>query len=131
MKSPPEDIPDDSPLDKELVLSWKLKSYIAIPSILNGEVCGSVNFASLRVEKLWPDVLIRRLQIIGEILANSLARKQSDEALRAEIEHRRQIEERNRTIIDLDINSTDPPFKGGQLFAFARDISARKQAERE
>jgi PAS domain S-box-containing protein len=47
-----------------------------------GSLLGFVGFDSVRVKKVWREQIIALLRIFGEILANALARKRTEEALR-------------------------------------------------
>jgi PAS domain-containing protein len=43
-----------------------------------GNILGSYSFVSTREERNWPEELIPRLRLAGEIFANALKRKQSE-----------------------------------------------------
>jgi PAS domain S-box-containing protein len=53
-----------------------------IPLKVMDAVVGAIAFGSFRGRRDWPDDLIERLRIVGEIFSSALARKRSDEALR-------------------------------------------------
>ncbi len=53
----------------------------AIPLIGEGELIGALAFGSVR-ESQWSDDLIANVQLVGEVLASALRRKQSEDALR-------------------------------------------------
>jgi transcriptional regulator with GAF, ATPase, and Fis domain len=66
-----------------------IKSFLFIPLNIGGTVVGLVSFASYRVKRTWPDVLIQRLRLLWEIFGNALERKRADQKMQealAEIE---------------------------------------------
>jgi|GEM_PF-3202706 len=70
-----------------------VKSLLAIPIAANGSVC-ALAFARAECHRDWPEDLIPRLRLAGEIFANALVRKKQEEALRAS-------EERYRAFFEL------------------------------
>jgi two-component system, NarL family, sensor kinase len=56
-------------------------------------VVGAIGFDSFRRHRDWPDDLVQRLRLVGEIFTNALARKRADEALRAREQSLRQTRE--------------------------------------
>jgi signal transduction histidine kinase/integral membrane sensor domain MASE1 len=60
-----------------------LCSSLTIPLVASGSVLGGLAFDSLVVERAWPEEKVQRLQLVGEVFANALARKETEDALRA------------------------------------------------
>src|SRR5262249_45357007 len=60
-----------------------LASNITIPLVASGRVLGGLTFDSTSPEQAWPEELVQRLWLVGEVFANALARKETEEALRA------------------------------------------------
>ncbi len=81
----PDDIQhlEDATAEREYIAETGLKSQLTIPLKVTGAVVGGIGFASFRARLEWPDELVRRLRLVGDIFTNALARKQADEALRA------------------------------------------------
>jgi signal transduction histidine kinase len=81
----PDDIQDieEATAEREYLLQSGLRSQLTIPLKVTGAVVGGIGFASFRARVEWPDELVRRLRLVGDIFTNALARKQADEALRA------------------------------------------------
>ena len=46
-------------------------------------MAGFINFSAFRPTRKWPDSLIARLKIVGEVMAQALERKRSETALQA------------------------------------------------
>ncbi|HIJ86639.1 MAG TPA: sigma 54-interacting transcriptional regulator [Desulfuromonadales bacterium] len=58
-----------------------IKSFLFIPLNVGGNVFGLLSFASCRVKRTWPDLLIQRLRLIWEIFGNALERKRADQTI--------------------------------------------------
>ena len=66
-----------------------LKSQFSIPLKMAGAVVGAIGFASFRSPLQWPQDLVLRLGLIGDIFNYSLARKQAYESLQRANQHMR------------------------------------------
>ena len=60
-----------------------LRSSLTIPLVASGKVLGGLAFDSVAAERAWPEEKVQRLQLVGEVFANALARKETEDALRA------------------------------------------------
>jgi len=60
-----------------------LGSNITIPLVAGGKVLGGLAFDSISPERVWPEELVQRLWLVAEVFANALARKETEDALRA------------------------------------------------
>ena len=74
----PDDLPPEATHERQYCLQVGLKSHVMIPLKVTGSVVGAIGFGSLRRYRDWPDDLIQRLRLVGEIFANALARKRAD-----------------------------------------------------
>lgn len=81
--SRPADLPEVAVNERAYCLREGLKANLIIPLTAGGSTLGAMALASFRSERSWPDGLVKRLRLVGEIFANALARKQAEEALRA------------------------------------------------
>ncbi len=88
-----QELPNDAVIDRQSYSSLGIKSQVAIPLTAGGSVVGSIAFSTLRGERSWPDDLVPRLQLVGEIFANALMRKRADTVIR-------ESEERFRIMAD-------------------------------
>jgi two-component system, NarL family, sensor kinase len=79
----PEDLPVEAVLEKEYCTKIGMKSHVMIPLKLMDAVIGAIGFAAFHDFRDWPDELVQRLRLVGEIFTNALARKRTDEALQA------------------------------------------------
>jgi PAS domain S-box-containing protein len=74
----PDDLPGEATAEREYCLRVGLKSHVMIPLKVMDSVVGAIGFASFRGSRDWPDDLVQRLRLVGEIFTNALARKRAD-----------------------------------------------------
>jgi PAS domain S-box-containing protein len=77
----PDDFPPEATAERDYCLRTGLKSHVMIPLKVMGSVVGAIGFASMRAARDWPDDLIQRLRMVGEIFTNALVRKRADTRL--------------------------------------------------
>jgi two-component system, LuxR family, sensor kinase FixL len=77
-----EDLPPEAAIDRATFTALGTRSVASIPLVSVGTVIGALSFAVLRAEREWPEDLIQRLRLLGEIFANALARRRAEAALR-------------------------------------------------
>ncbi len=90
----PDDLPPEAAKEREICLAQDIRSTVAIPLRVGGSVLGAISFSFIGQQCDWHPEVISRLQIIGEIFANALTRKRSDEAIRAALTENEQLRER-------------------------------------
>ncbi|MCX5916091.1 MAG: PAS domain-containing protein, partial [Deltaproteobacteria bacterium] len=84
-----DDLPEEAAQDREELKKYRNLSSLVIPLAVGKSVFGAVTFGAVRAERNWPEELIYRVRLVGEIFASALARKRSEDALRrAELEYR-------------------------------------------
>jgi transcriptional regulator with GAF, ATPase, and Fis domain len=79
----PYSFPPEAELDRKNAATGRFKSSIHIPIVTEGAVRYILSAACVKEQRIWPEILIPRLQLLGEVLANALLRKKRDEAIRA------------------------------------------------
>ena len=78
-----ETAPPEAARDKEVWRHYGIKSNLAFPLSIGGNVLiGALSFNSMREERAWPEPLVKRLQLLAQVFANTIARKRADHALR-------------------------------------------------
>jgi PAS domain S-box-containing protein len=84
-----EDLPAEAERERRFCLTKGLKSVLSIPMVGRGGILGFCTLVSIRGERVWPPSLVQRLRLVGEVFANALAHKHSDDSLRqAALDHR-------------------------------------------
>jgi PAS domain S-box-containing protein len=85
-----DDLPPEANVDKQKYAEWGIRSALDIPIITGGGVVNVIAINSVKRERVWPEELFPRLQLLGEIFVNAIERKH----IRLELEKRlREIEE--------------------------------------
>lgn len=79
----PADFPSEAKAEAEYCRRIGLRSNLGIPLRVGGRVIGAITFTAFRQTRDWPDDLICRLKLIGEVLAQALARSRREAALAA------------------------------------------------
>jgi PAS domain S-box-containing protein len=88
-----DDLPGEAWKDKETIRNYGTKSSVTVPLTGAGTTIGALAFSAMRCERSWPSDLVQRLQLVGQVFANALQRKRSDEAIRrSEVRFRRALE---------------------------------------
>ena len=88
-----EDLPPEAEKERQLCLAKGLKSVLSIPMLSGSKALGSCALVSTRAERIWPEELVQRLQLLSEVFANALQRKRAEEALRESEDRFRQVAE--------------------------------------
>ncbi|NLD38134.1 MAG: PAS domain S-box protein [Desulfatiglans sp.] len=96
-----EKIPEELPLALRdgIIEKENVKSIVIVPIIAANDIIGNLTFLNYRIERRWPDDLVKRLKLIGEMIGNAILRKRSHETLIKEAELRERLEERYSSIV--------------------------------
>ena len=72
-----DDLPPEASIDRASYERIGVKSIVGMPMLVDGEVYGSLSFASVRRERTWPEELLERMRLLAQILGSALARKRA------------------------------------------------------
>jgi CheY-like chemotaxis protein len=72
-----------SACDKDSVCRYRMRSKLTLPLVAAGRVVGGLSLVTLAGGRIWPEELVAKLQLVAEVFANALARKETEDALRA------------------------------------------------
>jgi len=78
-----DDLPPEAVGEIEYYRRSGIRSSLGIPLRVGGRIVGLINFSAFRPTPEWPDDLITRLKVVGEVMAQALVRGRSEAALRA------------------------------------------------
>ena len=81
-----DDLPADANVDRQTNIKWGIRSGLYIPILIGEAVAQIFAIDSVMSERVWPDELIPRLQLLGEIFANALERTRMENGLRERLE---------------------------------------------
>ena len=81
-----DDLPADANVDRQTNIKWGIRSGLYIPILIGEAVSQILAIDSVMSERIWPDELIPRLQLLGEIFANALERTWMENELRERLE---------------------------------------------
>ena len=78
------DLPAEAGRDQETWRLYGTKSTLLIPLSVAGNVVGALSFAIMNDERDWPEMMVKRLQLVAQVFSNALSRKKAkDELLNA------------------------------------------------
>src|SRR6266404_4140085 len=81
--SRPDDMAEEAAKEKEYAAKLGVKSALNIPVRINGSGICAIAFTSIVTYRDWPDTMVARLRLVGEIFAAAIERKRAEEQLRA------------------------------------------------
>jgi signal transduction histidine kinase len=87
-----ETLPDEAAVDRQSYLAHRVKPQVAMPLVAGGAVVGGLVFSTGDTERSRSGelLLMQQLQLLGEVFANALSRKQGEletQRLRQELTH--------------------------------------------
>jgi len=83
IQSPTYDLPPEAVAEAEYIQRTGLHSHLSIPLRIGGRIVGVIAFAAFKETRAWPEDLIARLKLVGEVFAHAIARKREHEKLMA------------------------------------------------
>ena len=73
----------DAARERQFLSERMVASIIEVPCALGSGIKGVLGLACVAHERLWPETLINRLVVLGNVIGDALLRKKSGEAERA------------------------------------------------
>ena len=78
-----EEVPAEAVRDLDSLRRYGVRSKLVLPLLAGNRVYGGLAFVMTRTERPWRAEFIASKKLIAEVFANALARKESEDALRA------------------------------------------------
>jgi formate hydrogenlyase transcriptional activator len=127
-----EDLPAEAARDRETWRHYGVKTSLTFPLSVGDEPpIGAMSFNTMRAERAWPETIVKRLQLVAQILTNALARKRAYNELR-ESEMRLSMATTaagaGLWFMDLDTNHVWVTPKTRELFHFAPDAALNDES---
>lgn len=72
-----DELPAEAGIDRKNLARFGVKSQLAVPLSTGDAVIGAFSIAAMRAQCVWPSAIITRMHLLGSVLANALARRQS------------------------------------------------------
>jgi formate hydrogenlyase transcriptional activator len=94
IQGPAHNLPPEAVGEAEYIRRTGLRSHLSIPLRIGGRVVGAIAFSAFRQTRNWPDDLIARVKLVGEVFAHAVARKREDEKLLAAMAEIRLLKDR-------------------------------------
>src|SRR5262249_31215516 len=88
-----DDLPAEAVIDRATILRFGPRSNASFPLEIGDEVLGVLAFGSMRAERSWSAAVLDRLRSVAHMVAGVLARKQTDQQLRAALADVRELRE--------------------------------------
>jgi len=92
------DLPPEAEKERQICVLKSMKSVLSVPMVGAGVPIGSCVLVSTSSERVWPEELAKRFQLITEVFVNTLERRKAEEASRASERALRQNEKDLRTL---------------------------------
>ncbi len=109
----PEELPAEAVAEREYVTRVGLRSQLTIPLRVGERVIGALGFASFRREVVWSPRLVRSVRLMGEVVANALARKYAAHEhlqLREQLAHSARVNTMGEVVASLAHEINQPLF---------------------
>jgi FixJ family two-component response regulator/signal transduction histidine kinase len=72
------DLPAAAAADLPRLRELEIRSAVMVPLAVAGQIVGALSFATAREDREWPDELVPRTRLFGEVLAAALARQAAE-----------------------------------------------------
>jgi transcriptional regulator with GAF, ATPase, and Fis domain len=91
------DLPPEASVELETFRAFGVKSVAIFPIVAGDQLLGGVSFGTTRKERQWPQPIVDRLRLIGEVFAGALLRREHERKLRATLAEVEALRERLQT----------------------------------
>jgi formate hydrogenlyase transcriptional activator len=81
----PDDLPAEAVHEQEMVRRTGLKSNLTVPIMVGGRRALVLATGAIREFRAWPDEVVERVRLVGQILASGLHRKRVESELRTAV----------------------------------------------
>jgi signal transduction histidine kinase len=102
-----DDLPPAANAARLAYQRFGMRSHVAQPLMVAGELVGFLGFGSLRRERTWPEDLLARMRLLAQIFAAALALKRAQEELDRALGFERLLTELSAGFIDLPAERLD------------------------
>jgi signal transduction histidine kinase/ABC-type uncharacterized transport system substrate-binding protein len=108
-----DELPVEAVVDRRGYQSRGTRSYLSLPLSAGGPVLGVLSFDVVRGERIWPEELVQRLQLLSEVFASALERKRADLALAERLRFEALLAEQSLAFSSLSAADVDREIERG------------------
>src|SRR5438067_3181082 len=72
------DLPSDAHADLHTLRELGIRAGVMVPLSVAGSVVGALSLASVSADRTWPDALLPRMKLLGDVFANMFAQEASE-----------------------------------------------------
>ncbi len=108
-----DELPVEAAVDRRGYQSMGTRSYLSLPLSAGGPVLGVLSFDVVRSERIWPEELVQRLQLLSEVFASALERKRADLALAERLRFEALLAEQSLAFSSLSAADVDREIERG------------------
>jgi PAS domain S-box-containing protein len=102
------ELPAEAGRDRESYRLYGTRSTVVVPlSVGKGKVFGSLTFAVTRGERDWPETVVQQFQLVAQIFANALARKQAEKSLEERLRFERLLSDVSARFVNISPEKVD------------------------
>ena len=77
-----QQLPPEAEMERQYVRHWDARSMLAVPIRVGGRIACAIALRAVGRTVEWPDLVVERVGVFGQVLANAVYRKRAEEALR-------------------------------------------------
>jgi two-component system sensor kinase FixL len=102
------ELPEEAGRDRESYPMYGTKSVVVVPlSVERGKVFGALTFSITREQRDWPEAVLQQFQLVAQIFANALARKQAEKFLEERLRFERLLSNVSARFINISPEQVD------------------------
>jgi len=109
-----DDFPPEAIRDRESFQLWGTKSTLVVPLSIGGKIVGAVSYGRLRKERDWPERVVKRLQLLAQVFANALARKEAEDLLQGRQRFESLLVDISARFVNIHANRIDSEIEDAQ-----------------
>jgi PAS domain S-box-containing protein len=114
------ELPAEAGRDRESYRLYGTKSTVVVPlSVGKGKVFGSLAFAVTRDERDWPKTVVQQFQLVAQIFANALARKQAEKLLEERLRFERLLSDVSARFVNISPEKVDGEIEDALMMVIA------------
>ena len=88
-----DELPVEAAVDRETFRRFGTRSTVVVPLVVDGAAVGVLTFATTRTAVVWPRRIIEQFERLAQVFAKSLAKRRTEEQLRAALEDLRRLKD--------------------------------------